>query len=491
MKKLEHERSDLLSQLTLTQEQFTRKCAEIEEIEEEKFILKGKLNEMSKKFVQFKKNNNNQSNKLKAQLVNVHQQLRSAQAHQDQLQERNEFLSTELQRALKVANFEELNQREAKIKELEAEFQSFKASVFELQGEYSGLCAVLQANETEILDISNKSKEEINKLDQQRLAEISVLDHRKQEEISQLKSLYEKNLDQVFQRESEGVQKIYHLETELLEVGKSFTNVNHDLINAQKELENTRNLLYFYESEAESLKTQLAYVNQQLQAHLDHSNQRINILQSEIQTKIHSSNFGDNRKRRIESVQSRKRNNNSSLTDINNKKFNDCYFDENLDGGFENSVNAVTSACAPEQMCQEGQKSFNDKDHQEAFCWFQGAAEAGNRAAMYYLGCCIRNGKCVDQDHQQAFHKFKKGAEAGNARAMVCLGQCYCNGHGVEQDYSQAVFYCQKAAELGDRDGMCNLGVFYEHGYSVPKDLQLLNGTKRPRMLVFQVLLKG
>ncbi|KAL0214282.1 hypothetical protein P9112_006466 [Eukaryota sp. TZLM1-RC] len=69
-------------------------------------------------------------------------------------------------------------------------------------------------------------------------------------------------------------------------------------------------------------------------------------------------------------------------------------------------------------MCQEGQKSFNDKDHQEAFCWFQRAAEAGNRAAMYYLGCCIRNGKGVDQDHQQAFHKFKKGAEAGNARAM-------------------------------------------------------------------------
>ncbi|KAL0215444.1 hypothetical protein P9112_007628 [Eukaryota sp. TZLM1-RC] len=232
---------------------------------------------------------------LKTQLSNANQQLRAAQAHQDQLQGRVGALSSELQRARDegTATCEELSQREVKLKELEAELQSSKASVDELQREDADLHAALQAKETEISAYSKKLEEEISALHQQRLAEISDLEERKQGEISQLKTSYEQklnelrsNLDELSQRESEGVQKISALQSELLVHTESMKKDNEALINAQKALEDTRNQLGIYKSEAESLKTQLSNANQQLraaQAHQDQLQGRVEALSSELQ----------------------------------------------------------------------------------------------------------------------------------------------------------------------------------------------------------------
>ncbi len=59
-------------------------------------------------------------------------------------------------------------------------------------------------------------------------------------------------------------------------------------------------------------------------------------------------------------------------------------------------------------------------------------------------------GQGVRQDYQQAFAWYQKAAEQGNAGAQNNLGLMYYNGKGVEQDYIKALEWYQKAAEQGD-----------------------------------------
>ncbi|KAL0225987.1 hypothetical protein P9112_013311 [Eukaryota sp. TZLM1-RC] len=132
---------------------------------------------------------NSEAESLKTQLSNANQQLRKAQADQDQLQGRVEALSFELQKARDegTATFEQLSQREAKVKELEAELMSSKALSEELQREDTDLHAALQ-KETELLQFNQKLEEEISALHQQRIAEISDLEHFYQDKLNEMRS---------------------------------------------------------------------------------------------------------------------------------------------------------------------------------------------------------------------------------------------------------------------------------------------------------------
>ncbi|KAL0213986.1 hypothetical protein P9112_006170 [Eukaryota sp. TZLM1-RC] len=105
---------------------------------------------------------------------------------------------------------------------------------------------------------------------------------------------------------------------------------------------------------------------------------------------------------------------------------------------------------------------------------------------MFDLGCCYDRGLGVEKDYQQAFHWYNKAADAGHAGAfhwyskaaeagisfaMRNLGCCYHHGLGVEKDYQQAFHWYSKAAEADDEEAMFYIGNWYEHGYGVPKDL--------------------
>ncbi|KAL0213937.1 hypothetical protein P9112_006121 [Eukaryota sp. TZLM1-RC] len=107
----------------------------------------------------------------KIQLANANHQLTAAEADQNQLQDHNKILSSELEklRDESTAIFAKLSQRETQIKELEADLQSANALVTKSQRENADLRAALQDKEKKIFTYK-QLEEEITVLNQRQLA---------------------------------------------------------------------------------------------------------------------------------------------------------------------------------------------------------------------------------------------------------------------------------------------------------------------------------
>lgn len=118
--------------------------------------------------------------------------------------------------------------------------------------------------------------------------------------------------------------------------------------------------------------------------------------------------------------------------------------------------------CSPEaeEHWRLGMAYYNgdgvEQDDDQAFYWFQKAAEQGHPEAQNMLGDCYNFGLFlkVNEDENQAFFWYQKAAEQGNSNSQCNLGYCYANGTGVEQDHKQAVYWFKKAAEQGDEDAI-------------------------------------
>ena len=67
----------------------------------------------------------------------------------------------------------------------------------------------------------------------------------------------------------------------------------------------------------------------------------------------------------------------------------------------------------------------------------------------------------IVQDYQQAFAWYQKAANQGFAGAQSNLGMMYYTGQGVAQNHQQAVAWWQKAANQGDIEAQYNLGNIY------------------------------
>jgi TPR repeat protein len=70
--------------------------------------------------------------------------------------------------------------------------------------------------------------------------------------------------------------------------------------------------------------------------------------------------------------------------------------------------------------------------------------EQYEKGDAYYWG---RAG--VNQDYQNAFYWYQKAADAGDAAAQIMLGSLYENGLGVSKDYGRARSWYEKAADQG------------------------------------------
>ena len=92
---------------------------------------------------------------------------------------------------------------------------------------------------------------------------------------------------------------------------------------------------------------------------------------------------------------------------------------------------------------------------------------------QYTLGSMYHDGKGGPQDFQQAFKWYERAAEQGNADAQYCLGMMYDEGKGVPQDYQEALKWIRRAAEQGDSRSQFLLGVNYESGDRDPNDYVL------------------
>ncbi|MCQ0987380.1 tetratricopeptide repeat protein [Jiella marina] len=142
----------------------------------------------------------------------------------------------------------------------------------------------------------------------------------------------------------------------------------------------------------------------------------------------------------------------------------------------------------------------------EAFQWYNKAAEQDHAAAFNNLGTLYRDGDGVAQDYTKALEAFEKAAalgdvnaqnqmgrfyqfgwgvdtndreaakwylfaaKNGNATAQYNVAWMYANGRGVEQDYETALTWYRKAAEQNDSDALNEIGRFFANGWGVKKD---------------------
>lgn len=89
-------------------------------------------------------------------------------------------------------------------------------------------------------------------------------------------------------------------------------------------------------------------------------------------------------------------------------------------------------------------------------------ADGGDVASQLDLGYMFlygTNGATVN--YQQAFHYYNLAAESKNPIALNNLGSLYFNGIGTNVDYAKAIDYFRKAAEYGSDDAAVNLAVIF------------------------------
>ena len=112
------------------------------------------------------------------------------------------------------------------------------------------------------------------------------------------------------------------------------------------------------------------------------------------------------------------------------------------------------------------------QNYNEAFKWYQKAADNGVTGAYTWLGSMYYDGQGVAQNYEKAFLWTKKAAENGAADAFVGfgLGVMYYNGQGVAQNYNEAFKWFQKAADNGVAGAFAYLGKMYYAGDGVAQN---------------------
>ena len=113
------------------------------------------------------------------------------------------------------------------------------------------------------------------------------------------------------------------------------------------------------------------------------------------------------------------------------------------------------------------------QDHTKALDWLRKGRESTELSSgnvEYNLSVMYKNGWGVPKDHKKAFELAKQGADLGNNEAKGYLGKLYTYGYGTAEDYTKAVEWLRKG--LGGWYGVAeyNLSVMHRNGWGVPKD---------------------
>lgn len=114
-----------------------------------------------------------------------------------------------------------------------------------------------------------------------------------------------------------------------------------------------------------------------------------------------------------------------------------------------------------EMADEEADDTTIEENYIKAYECFLSAAEAGHSEAMYYLGCCYKEGDGVLIDLEKAFYWYFKAALANHKEAQMSLGSCYYFGYGVETNYEEAIIWFSKAAEDGSIEASKWIGNCY------------------------------
>lgn len=100
-------------------------------------------------------------------------------------------------------------------------------------------------------------------------------------------------------------------------------------------------------------------------------------------------------------------------------------------------------------------------------------AEQGDAAAQFDVAQCYRQGYVVKYDADQAFEWFQKAAEQGHTGALNALGDAFYYGmYGVDKNLDRALDYYTRAAEQGDMEAQHSLGYCLMCGIGTQKDMK-------------------
>jgi hypothetical protein len=121
---------------------------------------------------------------------------------------------------------------------------------------------------------------------------------------------------------------------------------------------------------------------------------------------------------------------------------------------------------------EQAQQAFNAKHHAEAAERLLSAAQAGNGLAASRLAIMYVQGDGVPVNKQEAFRWYQAAAQAGDPRAADDVGSFYEAGMaGVAEDWIQAARWYQESARMGWPKGQQSLGRAYQYGVGVPLNL--------------------
>ena len=90
-----------------------------------------------------------------------------------------------------------------------------------------------------------------------------------------------------------------------------------------------------------------------------------------------------------------------------------------------------------------------EQNQEQAFHWYQQAAEQDDTEAQIELSLAYRRGAGSHQDNEQALHWLQRAAQAGSPNAQYMLAMEYFSGQIVSQDYAQALQWMQSAEANG------------------------------------------
>ncbi len=109
-------------------------------------------------------------------------------------------------------------------------------------------------------------------------------------------------------------------------------------------------------------------------------------------------------------------------------------------------------------------------DYQEAYRWYQKAAEQGDSYAQYDIGWLFDNGLGVKENKREAVKWFKRAASKNNVSAIYRLGLCYYFANGVGMDRREALKLFRKAAKDNHAGAICMIGDYYYEGCLVEEN---------------------
>ena len=125
------------------------------------------------------------------------------------------------------------------------------------------------------------------------------------------------------------------------------------------------------------------------------------------------------------------------------------------------------------------------------------AIKANNALAAFLYATMLHDGLGFDApDLEQAFHYFEIAANLGHPRAMAMLSACLTSGEGCAVDLTKALDWASKASQKGDVLGKTMVGlVMLETGNSAQGIRQLqeasVNGFTQASLKLYQIYQNG